>query len=532
MTQEVSRMADAAIPGRGETEAGVLGRAVGLKGAIAAAGLLLAIVLAAPGRTATSKYLNDLLIFLDGAHRIALGQVPNVDFHTSLGPLAFYIPAAGYELTGKLSAAMPLGMGLLTVLLGLAAAEIIGSRMRWQIGLPLAVFLLLIVATPANPGEAISELSFAMFYNRIGWSALGLLFVLYLPRRPDAVRRDLADASAAALLVMLMLFTKVTYGLVGLGFLLFMLTDRIQRRWVFLSFAVMLGAGLLIEAVWRGGTTYVADLRLAGAVSGSLPPIGRFTDLLGRNLSDIVAYAILSVALLILARSIRDFLFLGFCLGSGILIIEQNFQIVGILTLGAGAAVAGERLLRTPLARQRHRIAAAAPMLVAVLILPASIGNIANLGLHAAYALGGGGEQIPLPKYEGITLVRTFGPGAFERFRRYNGTMVDGRAALEALDPPAERVAVMDFANPFSAGLGLTPPKGDYPWYHWGRTINAVDFPPAEQIFANADIVMQPKAPIERFTGRGMADLYAGYLREHFRPVADTGDWIVYRRQP
>lgn len=531
MTHDVSRTADAAIPGRGETEAGVLGRAMGLKGAIAAAGLFLAIVLAAPGRTATSKYLNDLMIFLDGAHRILLGQVPDVDFHTSLGPLSFYIPAAGYALTGSLSAAMPLGMALLTVLLALVAAEIIGSRMRWTLGLPLAIFLLLIVAAPANPGESIGEISFAMFYNRIGWSALGFLFVLYLPRRPDAPRRDLADAAAAAFLVLLMLLTKVTYGLVGLGFLIFMLTDRHQRRWVAYALALTLAAGLCIEAIWRGSAIYVEDLRMASAVSGTLPG-GKLKDLVSRNFSDMVAFMILSAALLVLARRLRDFLFLGLCLGSGVLIIEQNFQIVGILTLAAGAAIAGERLLRTPLVQERRTIAAAAPMLVAVLMLPASVGNLANLGLHAAYALGGGGEQIPLPKFEGITLVRTLGPGAFDRFRRYIGTMADGRAALEALDPPAQRVAVMDFANPFSAGLGLAPPKGDYPWYHWGRTINAADFPPAEQIFADADIVMQPKAPIERFTGRGMADLYAGYLRDHYRPVADTRDWIVYRRQP
>ena len=68
-----------------------------------------ALVLAVPGQTVTTKYLNDLFIFLDGAHRIMAGQVPNRDFHSALGPLAFYIPAAGYWLSGSLGGAMPVG---------------------------------------------------------------------------------------------------------------------------------------------------------------------------------------------------------------------------------------------------------------------------------------------------------------------------------------------------------------------------------------------------------------------------------------
>lgn len=513
-------------PGKSDLRRG----AIMLKGTIIAAGLLLAVLLAAPGRTVTSKYVNDLLIFLDGAHRIALGQVPNVDFHTSLGPLAFYIPAAGYALSGSFGAAMPLGMALVVVLMTMIAAQIIPSRMRWSLGLPIALYLLMVVAVPANPGEAISEISFAMFYNRIGWAALGLLFVLYLPRQPDIPGNDAMDAACAAALVLVMLYTKITYGLVGLGFLLFMLTDRRQVRWVGIAFAIILGMVLAVEAIWQGGADHIADLRLASAVSGSVPTIERLVDVMARNLADITVFGLFAALVLWLGRSFRDLLFLGFCLGSGVLIIEQNFQIVGILTLGAGAAVASERLLRHSLAFENLRLAAGLPLLMAVLILPASVVNLANLGLHAGMAMAGKGEQIPLPQFAGIRLVRTFGPGAYERFSRYNATIADGAKALEGLDPGAGRVAVMDFVNPFSAGLGLNPPKGDYPWYHWGRTLDSTHYPPADEIFADADILMLPKAPIERYTGHGMPRIYEGYLREHYRQIADTTFWTIYRR--
>ncbi|HEX2146144.1 MAG TPA: hypothetical protein VHG11_00635, partial [Pseudorhizobium sp.] len=69
-------------------------------------------LLAFPGRTVTAVFINDVFIFIDGAHRIASGQVPNRDFHSALGPLSFYIPAAGLWLTQNLGAALPVGMAL------------------------------------------------------------------------------------------------------------------------------------------------------------------------------------------------------------------------------------------------------------------------------------------------------------------------------------------------------------------------------------------------------------------------------------
>ena len=141
------------------------------------------LLLAWPGQTVTTKYVNDLFIFLDGAHRILMDQAPNRDFHTALGPLAFFLPAAGYWLSGSLGGAMPVGMALVVLGLAPAAARIVGSRLRPAIALPVAAYLLLVAAVPANLGEGIGALSFAMFYNRIGWAALGFLLILYLPPR-------------------------------------------------------------------------------------------------------------------------------------------------------------------------------------------------------------------------------------------------------------------------------------------------------------------------------------------------------------
>jgi hypothetical protein len=297
-----------------------------------------ALLLALPGQTITTKYLNDLFIFLDGVHRVAEGQVPNRDFHTALGPLVYYAPALGYWLSGNLGGAMPVGMALIVIALAPAAAHILSSRLRPAIALPLAAFVILVAAVPINLGESISALSFAMFYNRIGWSALALLLVLYLrPSRPGRYQA-LLDAASAAFLIVLMLYIKISYGVVGLGFLVFMLLDPRQRGWAAAALVLVVGAGLFIEALWGGTAAHIADLAIAGRVSGSLDTIDELFTALSRNLSDYVIFAVVMGLALWRTRSLRDFLFFGFCAGSGFMLITQNFQTWGIISLAAGVA--------------------------------------------------------------------------------------------------------------------------------------------------------------------------------------------------
>lgn len=501
--------------------------------AILAMGLLMALLLAAPGRTVTTKYLNDLFIFLDGGHQLAFGQVPNVDFHSSLGPLTYVIAWAGHALGGSWAAAMPVGMAIVTLLLAIVACHSVASRMRPVIGLPIAAFLLLATAAPINTGEDISELSFAMFYNRIGWSALGLLLILYLPPFVPTRRQTVLDGACAAVLILLMIYLKMTYALVMGAFVLLMLVDRNRDRWPAVCLGLVAITAIVVELLWGGSGAYVADLRSAASVSGDAPSIRRLLGTIQNNLADIIVFLIFSSVLLMARRRLRDLLFLGFCATTGVLIIDQNFQLVGILSLAAGAAGAAELLSRQSWASTSRWAQAArgAPLLLAAFILPSAAQNAGALGIHTTLAAARQGEPIALPAYEDITIARLWRDGATPRFLRYNDTIRDGADALRGLGPVG-RVIVLDFVNPFTAGMDLRPASGDSPWFHWGRTINDGEYPQAESLFANAEIVMLPGQPIERFTGQGMRRLYEPYLKEHFRVVAQTRFWTIYRALP
>lgn len=502
-----------------------------------AVALVCAVLLALPGRTVTTVYVNDLLIFLDGAHRIVSGQIPNRDFHTALGPLSFYIPAAGYWLSGDLGGAMPVGMALLLLLLAPAIAYVTSSRLHPAIAVPFGIFVLLILAAPVNLGEGIGSLSFAMFYNRIGWAALATLLVMYLGPRGDRPRRPELDALCAALFTIVMLTTKVTYGLVALAFLAFMLFDRFERRWSALALALTLGGCLVIEVFWQSLSGHVSDLLLAKAVSGSRT-IEDLTLGLVRHLADYVLMGMLVALAVWKTRRIRDVLFFGFVAGPGLLIMAQNSQPWGIITLHAGASVAAELLIRPEpqrsLAADGHEarlglpLASGAPLVLLALLLPTIVHCSVALVLHAGLATAGSGESFGMPRFEGVRLARLWSPGDHDFSARYLASLQDGARSLSELEPRPSAVSVLDFVSPFSAGLGLTPPCGDSSWLHWERNVDAVHFLPPEELLGGVRVLMVPKWGIN---SAPLLELYGGYIGRAFEQVRDGPFWTVLLRR-
>jgi hypothetical protein len=498
--------------------------------------VVFALLLALPGETITTAYMNDLFIFLDGAHRVVSGQVPNRDFHTALGPLVYYLPGLGLWLSGTFSGAMPTAMALVILALAPVMAHVLISRLRPAIALLFGAFLLLIVAVPTNLGENIAGLSFAMFYNRIGWAALAILLVMYLrPERPRPGQEPL-DAACAAVLTLVMLYTKVTYGLVALAFLAFMLTDRRQYRWAAGAVAAVVASGIVVELFWRSSAAHVADLLLTGRVSG----LRGMEDLVlgfARHLADYALFGIFAILALRRTRSVRNFLFFGFCAGPGLLIVIQNSQPWGIITLQAGSVVGAELLLRpargpadegTVSSATRGPIRFGAPWLLLAFLLPTSLHWLMALVLHAGLATAKFGENFGLPKFEGIRLARLWSPREDELSTAYLTSIRAGARALASLDLEPTRVSVLDFANPYSAGLGLTPPRGDNSWLHWGRNVSAEHFLPGEEMLGDVEVLMEPKWGINNIP---LSNLYAEYIGRNFERVRETDSWTVHLRR-
>jgi len=496
-------------------------------------GFVLALILALPGETVTTRLLEDLFATLDGVHRLAWGQVPSRDFHSPVGPLAYYIPGLGFWLTGSFGAALPLGMGILTVLMGALLAHILPSRLHPALALPFALFLLIILAVPMNLGDAVTALSFAQFYNRVGWVALAALLVLFLTPR-DKGRADWRlDAAFATALTLLLIYTRATYGIVALAFLVFMLTDNRQRRWAAVALGGTIIVAGLVELVWRGSLTYLADSLQAFAAGGYLrgTPVQRLEHFLG-NLADYILLALLAGLLFWRNFRLRDLAFVLLCGVAGFWLINQNDQRWGILAIHAAAAVLAERLLRDmtgPPSQPMGPVVnpAGVQLYFFAFLFPTMVHCTIALFLHAGTAVINGGQALALPRLEAVRLADLWTAGEFGGSNWYLDLVRDGLIGLEGLESDPGRIAVLGGPNPNPLILDSAPPAGDVAQMRWGATHNVAEHLAPEEMLGGVDTVM------ERLAAGGIGDLgavYLPYVQDNFEVRATTRDWRIYGR--
>ena len=237
------------------------------------------------------------------------------------------------------------------------------------------------------------------------------------------------------------------------------------------------------------------------------------------NLFDYAAFALAAALATFVLRDWRLAVFLAFCAAAGLLIQNQNFQVSGIVTLAAGAAVAAEALGRH--AQQAHRgvppaALTAAFVLLAVLLVPTLVQRAVALGTHLWLASTKPAHRFALPRLDRVILADTGTAHDAEYSAKYAATLDDGARAL-ALTSSRGPVVVLDFANAFSVGFGYLPAQGDYLVSMFGRTFNMDHFLPAEIILKDARVVMAPKWSLDPPGTDGIPETLCRLSREKFR---------------
>jgi hypothetical protein len=190
--------------------------------------------------------------------------------------------------------------------------------------------------------------------------------------------------------------------------------------------------------------------------------------------------------------------------------------------------VGAELLMRSQALQMRPwPLAKGAPILLVALVLPTAVHCLLALILHAGLAFGRVGEPFGLPGYGDVRLAQLWSPGDRSFSTAYLASIRDGAQVLERLPAP-RRVSVLDFANPYSAGLGLSPAQGDNAWLHWGRNIDEEHHLSGEQLLGGVELLMEPKWGINNIP---LSNLYGDYIRIAFEPIRETEFWIVHRRR-
>jgi hypothetical protein len=490
----------------------------------------------------------DLLFNLSGAWHLYSGHLAHVDFHDASGRLSFLLTALGFRLVGPGPFAFLVNVAIMGALLFTAAFL---AAMRRLPLLPAAIFVVfasLLALMPANVGDRPEQYTFAMSYNRYGWSAYSILaLILFVPPREERDRTWIDIAVGGGLLAA-MFYLKITYfaaGLATLGFAMLFHphVGRYWRAWL------VVGALLVLNALAPHNQPYLADIldwATAGAVrkAASLH-FNNFVAAIGQYGPYLAAVAV-GVWMWWSGRAaFRLPLTLLFLLVMSLFLLSQNSQAAGMPSAIVVLFVLYDQL-RTAFASLNNRDVA--PWLLTLLLFPlfAVSGYAASIaGYHASARDGRGVHVVERTNLRGLA-VPDGQRGMFLSFSHsfdYPSRPADAPAQplyqlsdyeyvlvlMDAADLLKGRerggIALLDSVNPLPFMLGVEPARGANLWSTWSAPKRS-----ASEFLAGARYVLVPKFSTTPQWTDDMMRLYGGYLEEHFQWTAETRSWILLTR--
>ncbi len=506
--------------------------------------------LISPGRLLSRDMTWDLLFNLAGAWHLQFGHVAHVDFHEPVGQLNFLLTQAGFVLFGPTPRAFLAGVVIVTVATFAAATFVAWRRLPLLPAAIFVVFTCLLILMPANVGDYPNVYSFAMSYNRYGWSGFTILaLVLLQPPHDDSRMRDIVEMATVTGLLVALFYLKITYYLVGastLGVAL-AVSPHVRAKWKGWAVCALMVA--LLPALpynWP----YVGDLVAAADAGGVRDSLGNHLNNFFANSAEYAPYAAaFAIALWMWRHGTAPFYLpvaTGFILAASALLLSQNGQEHG-LPAAVVVAFLFYDVLRYRKARRRP--GGSLSMLAALLIFPL-LGIVTSAASLAGYRLKATDEGLLVVNHTNLQglAVPHEKPNVLSAFShpdspyrllnlarssktRYELTATEYvETLLEAASMLADdkgSIVVLDQVNPLPFILGLPPPRGGNLWSGAGAPVQ-----PARQLFADADIVLIPKFSTYSPWTEAAVSAYVPYIAEHFRYGEESQSWFLLSRHP
>lgn len=498
-----------------------------------------------PARIVSSEMTWDLMFNLAGAWQLWFGHVPHGDFHEPVGTLTFLLTEAGFWLIGPSPKAVPVGMAIMAAVIFAVACLVAARRLMLLPAVLFVVFVCLIVLRPANVGDHPNAYSFAMAYNRYGWSGLSVLALLLF--EPPARRglADIVEMVCAAVILAAMFYSKITYFAAGVAMLVVALAASPHVRALWRGWAVVVLASVALVLLPFNGP-YLADLRAAADAGIVREDTAFFFNDFAENAGEYAAFfAAVGLAVWLWHRGqapLRLVIATAFLLLMGLLLLSQDSQAHGVPLAVVAAFLFHEQL---------RRQSAAPAMRLAVLIFPlaAIVGSATSLiGYHAR--LGEGylrtvdntnlhGLAVPMEPEGLLDDVSAAAGDRFLMFGRtrairpryelspyeYIQTLMEAATLLEENGLANGKIAVLDQVDPLPFMLGLEPPRGGNLWSGAGAPT-----PSPDEYLADADCVLIPKFTTNFAWTEQAKAAYGAYLAAHFPNRLEGRSWTVLRR--
>jgi len=480
---------------------------------------------------------------LDGAWRVLNGQRPHVDFFTGLGPVFYLVEAAGVVLARGTAGGIADASAITSVALATWAYLVCRPRLQPGASIAFTAFIFILCFAPVALGDPDPDWhTYAMSYNR--W-AFALLCILLVESAVSESARLLGGVSTGAICGLL-LFLKANFFLIAMGLVALSLAWNWDFRRVrgiatgffFVTAPMLAYLRFDIAAIWNDLRTVAAARRVSLSTSHVI-------SVVGRNWGTLVVMAGLSSAIFISEQAAMTNLIgryrypvLGATVfSSSILLLSTNFQSAGMPLSLAFALVCVSRICPDRKRSREFSSEAFAWLTVgaSVFIAYSMYTDTASVVLAACDKLVS--PRVPATAFraEPLSGIATLGPPDTPE-RPVDGQWLtwyvnDGLALLRENTAPEDSVVSLDYVNPFSFALKRPPNPGGSTWLAYDDNYTDRVRPDPSRLLGKAAVVMVPKWPTsEAYRFQGTLRTYGPYLKQHFKPVAESTLWILEKR--
>jgi hypothetical protein len=514
-------------------------------------------------RIYTNIMLQDLLSLLDTIYRIHSGQIIHRDFSSVLGLFSYALPAAFMSLGAGLVTSVSYSEAVFVAVAFFIYLYMQKTRLDPLAGFFLGVWIPLALLARMTFGEPLQYVTEAMQYNRRCDVFLVFLLLLFMPPSTSSRKYLVIDGVLYGAISAFLFYTKVTFGLVALGFAPIMLIRRRENIGVIaISAITFIIIGIGVEFLYGTHFAWLTDLRTAGE-SVSRNGLNRTLHIVRDNSVEVFGFLLIPAFILAPLRKLTipvafcciyiaaaSILIVSFSGQSYVLSLPIAFLFVALDALKAGPAAreaTGEILTRYVL------LSALASCLLLIESYPLAM----NIGIATVRAIQGvpldgeneilrsivtdngedeGGLNVArinaMPKLDVFAFARATRPRYVWdnlSMREYADYLESGISAARAGCENRARISTIDVVNPFPMLLGW-PPGGGLTFVGVGYQISERAHLPSEVMFRDINCIMIPKAPVHIGSRDTLLSIYWPSLSKSFEQSYESDLWTVFRR--
>ena len=517
-------------------------------------------------RIYTNSMPQDFLAFLDCVYRVHLGQIVHRDFSSPLGLFNFVLPATFMSHNTGIISSMNYSEVVYVVIAFLIYLYIQLTRLDRLAGFFLGVWIPLALLARMNFGDPLELVTEAMQYNRRGDVFLLFLLLLFIPAREPNRKYLIIDGVLYGAITALLFYSKITFGLVALGFAPIMLVRKRDNIAVIAVAAVIFVAiGAWVEFVYGIRFAWMNDVKMAAASTAAAPgrdALGHILHVLRDNLPELFGLLAVPAFILLLSRKLLislalfciyvgavSVLILSYSAQSYLLTLPIAFVFVALDALKPGSAFTGSiNQIRT----RYVLLSAVASTLLVIESYPLAV-NIAISTYRAIHTAPWDSanevmkniatdesEQTILakidktPKLDMFALTRAVRPKVYWDdllMGEYADYLRTGISAARQGCEDRARISTIDALNSFPMLLGW-PTGGGMFYAAAGYLMSKKAHLPNEVMFRDINCVMIPKLPVQIGYRDALLEIYGPFLSQSFEQSFESDMWTVLRRRP